>query len=120
MSDFEAFDRHAASYGEAVDAAIRASGENTEFFARLKVHLVLVPGAPLFIFEHNPYNPLTVRVVRRIPFDEGVKLLRPYGAAELLRAAQFRVGRPRFYFFFPRILRCLRPIEAYLDWMPLG
>ena len=31
---------------------------------------VIKPGGSLFIFEHNPLNPLTVRVVNTCPFDE--------------------------------------------------
>ncbi len=81
---------------------------------------VLKPAAPLFLFEHNPYNPLTRRVVRACPFDRGVKLLRPRYAVRFLTEAGFTVGRPRYYFFFPRALSLLRPIEAYLRWLPLG
>jgi len=81
---------------------------------------VLAINAPLFIFEHNPYNPLTLQVVKSCPFDEGVRLLRPRYAARLVRSAGFRVDRPHYYFFFPRMLRCLRPLERRLDWFPLG
>jgi SAM-dependent methyltransferase len=81
---------------------------------------VLRVGAPLFVFEHNPYNPLTLRVVRTCPFDAGVQLLRPPYAAQMIRSAGFRVDRPRYYFFFPHALRRMRPLEAYMDWLPLG
>ena len=81
---------------------------------------VLVPGAPLFVFEHNPYNPLTRQVVRNIPFDEGVQLLRPSEAVRLLEAAGLRASPPRFYFFFPRWASALRPLEPALRWLPIG
>jgi ubiquinone/menaquinone biosynthesis C-methylase UbiE len=81
---------------------------------------VLEPGSPLFLFEHNPYNPLTVRVVRRVPFDQGVVLLRPRDTVELLRGAGFATSRPWFYFFFPAFARMLRPLEARLRRIPLG
>lgn len=81
---------------------------------------VLRPGGVLFMFEHNPMNPLTVRAVRACPFDEGVKLLRPWYAVRLLRTAGFAVHRPRFYFFFPSMLARLRPLEPVLDALPLG
>lgn len=81
---------------------------------------VLQPGAPLFLFEHNPYNPLTVRVVRRVPFDEGVILLKPRDALGLLRRAGFATSRPWYYFFFPAFLRMLRRIEPALRRIPLG
>ena len=81
---------------------------------------VLIPGAPLFLFEHNPWNPLTVRVVQSIPFDEGVVLLKPGYTTNLLRAAGFKTSAAWFYFFFPRILRGLRPLERWLRRVPIG
>lgn len=85
-----------------------------------EIRRVLAPGAPLFLFEHNPWNPLTVRVVRSIPFDEGVVLLRPGYTTSLLRAAGFTTSPPWFYFFFPNNLRALRPIERWLSRVPIG
>lgn len=81
---------------------------------------VLEPGAPLFLFEHNPWNPLTVRVVKSIPFDEGVVLLRPGDTTRLLEAAGFSASKPRYYFFFPAGLCALRPLERWLRRIPMG
>jgi ubiquinone/menaquinone biosynthesis C-methylase UbiE len=81
---------------------------------------VLRPGGRFVMFEHNPLNPLTQRVVRRIPFDEGVILLRRGDAYRLLVNAGLRPRRSRYYFFFPRMLAALRPIEPLLAWLPLG
>jgi SAM-dependent methyltransferase len=81
---------------------------------------VLRPGAALFLFEHNPFNPLTVRVVRQVPFDEGVVLLKPQSTRELLRQAGLAPSPARFYFFFPALLRGLRALEPMLGWLPLG
>lgn len=85
-----------------------------------ELHRVLAPGGRLFLFEHNPYNPFTLHVVRTCPFDEGVTLLRPGYAARMLAPVGFRVERPRFYFFFPRPLRSFRSLERYFRWMPIG
>jgi ubiquinone/menaquinone biosynthesis C-methylase UbiE len=81
---------------------------------------VLKPGAPLFLFEHNPYNPLTVHAVRACPFDHGVKLLPPRYATRLIGKVGFLAERPRYYFFFPRALRFLRLFEIHLRWLPVG
>jgi ubiquinone/menaquinone biosynthesis C-methylase UbiE len=81
---------------------------------------VLKPGRRLFLFEHNPYNPLTLRVVRNIPFDEGVVLLKPGYACALLQRAGFATSSPWYYFFFPSPLRVLRPIEPMLKRLPVG
>src|SRR3989442_1179761 len=40
MSDRKVFDRYASTYADTVNAAITASGESSDFFARLKAHLV--------------------------------------------------------------------------------
>lgn len=85
-----------------------------------QVHRAIAAGGTLVLFEHNPYNPLTRKVVRDCPFDEGVILLRPGYARRLLREAGFTVSRPRYYFFFPHLLRVLRPLERLLRWLPLG
>jgi SAM-dependent methyltransferase len=85
-----------------------------------EIRRVLIPDAPLFLFEHNPWNPLTLRVVRSIPFDEGVVLLKPGYAGDLLRAAGFATSPPWFYFFFPRALRAFRPMERWLKRLPIG
>ena len=85
-----------------------------------EIRRVLSPGAPLFLFEHNPWNPLTVRVVHSIPFDEGVVLLNGPETTELLRAAGFRTERPYYYFFFPAALRAMRRLEPWLSRLPVG
>ncbi len=40
-----------------------------------EMHRVLRPGGLVIIFEHNPLNPLTVRVVNTCPFDENAVLI---------------------------------------------
>jgi ubiquinone/menaquinone biosynthesis C-methylase UbiE len=85
-----------------------------------EIFRVLAPGSPFFLFEHNPYNPLTLRVVRNTPLDKGVTLLTPRYATKILRLAGFQVDRPRYYFFFPHLLRNLRPLERFLYKLPFG
>jgi ubiquinone/menaquinone biosynthesis C-methylase UbiE len=110
-----------ASVGAAFAACVFHHIEQTdrEHWAR-ELRRVLEPGAPLFLFEHNPYNPLTVRVVRRVPFDEGVELLKPRDSMRLMRRAGFATSRLRFYFFFPAFLRVFRPLERAMTRIPLG
>lgn len=81
---------------------------------------VLAPGGSLFVFEHNPLNPFTLRVVRTCPFDKGVRLLRAGYTAGMLHEAGFKSPQVRYYFFFPKVLRVLRPTERYLGSVPLG
>ncbi len=81
---------------------------------------VTKPGGLVFCFEHNPYNPLTVHVVKNCPLDDDAVLLRPRETRSLMRSAGLRVVGQRFYIFFPRFLAFLRPLEARMGWLPLG
>jgi ubiquinone/menaquinone biosynthesis C-methylase UbiE len=81
---------------------------------------VLVQGGRLFVFEHNPLNPLTLRVVRNCPFDRGVVLLHADYTERLLAAGGMKTHEAHFYFFFPHILRWLRSLERYLRRLPFG
>lgn len=81
---------------------------------------VLRPGGSAFIFEHNPYNPLTARAVRDCPFDENAVLIRAADLRANARTAEFTSVRSAYRIFFPRVLRTLRSIEPLLEWCPLG
>jgi ubiquinone/menaquinone biosynthesis C-methylase UbiE len=81
---------------------------------------VVRPGGSLFIFEHNPFNPLTVRVVNNCPFDENAHLIRGAEMKRRLLTAGFASATTRYRVFFPHFLRALRPLEGALAWLPLG
>lgn len=83
---------------------------------------VVKPGGQLFIFEHNPLNPLTRYVVKRCPFDTDAVLLRMGEAQELVRQAGFLVRRRKFINFFPNrgIFRNWMALENHLGRIPLG
>jgi ubiquinone/menaquinone biosynthesis C-methylase UbiE len=85
-----------------------------------EISRVLVPGGFVILFEHNPLNPLTQRVVRRVPFDAGVSLIAAGNARRMLSESGFKVRRRRYYFFFPRALSVLRRFERAISWLPLG
>jgi SAM-dependent methyltransferase len=80
----------------------------------------LAPGGRLFVFEHNPYNPLTRRAVQACPFDDDAILLPPSEVRGLLERAALAEVRQEFVLFFPRALASLRPLEPLLRWCPLG
>lgn len=81
---------------------------------------VIKPGGSLFIFEHNPFNPLTVRVVNTCPFDENAHLIRGSEMKRRLLAGGFESAKTKYRVFFPNLLRGLRPLESALAWLPLG
>lgn len=81
---------------------------------------VLQPGGLLFVFEHNPYNPLTVRAVNTCPFDENAKLISATAMRARFRGAGFEQPTIFYRIFFPRALRALRSLEKAMTWLPLG
>ncbi len=74
----------------------------------------------MFLFEHNPLNPLTLRAVKTCEFDKGAKLLNPFYAGRILSQAGFRWRELRFTIFFPKFLSSLIPLERKLRSFPLG
>jgi SAM-dependent methyltransferase len=81
---------------------------------------VLKPGGLLYIFEHNPYNPLTRRAVNHCPFDEDATLLTRGRSHALMRSAGLDVTDARYVLFFPWEGSGFRTIESGLRWLPLG
>lgn len=74
----------------------------------------------LFVFEHNPVNPLTVRAVNSCAFDENARLITSWSLAATLAKAGYSAVETRFRIFFPGPLRKLRFLEKYLRWCPIG
>ncbi len=85
-----------------------------------QLHRALRPGGNLFIFEHNPYNPLTVRVVNDCAFDENARLISGQALRSNILRAGFSSAQTRYRVFFPHGLRALRFLEPALAWLPLG
>lgn len=85
-----------------------------------EIHRILRPGGHCFIFEHNPLNPMTLKVVRDCPFDEDAILLRARETRALLADAGFNAVNVDYTVFFPRPLSFLRPAEPMLAKLPLG
>lgn len=96
---------------------IPVSDRPTAFAEMLRV---LRPGGRAYVFEHNPWNPLTVLVVRRTPIDRNAVLLRASEAVAGLRSAGATDARVRYLHFTPPRLRALHWIDALLARLPLG
>lgn len=74
----------------------------------------------MFIFEHNPYNPVTRLLVKNCPFDEGVTLVKSRNLEKLVSAAGYSQIKKKYRLFFPSFLAFFRPLEKHLSWLPLG
>jgi SAM-dependent methyltransferase len=77
-------------------------------------------GGLITIFEHNPLNPLTVHAVNTCPFDVNAKLISARQLLRRLEEAGWNTPSVQYNVFFPRVLASLRPLEQYLQWLPLG
>ena len=88
----------------------------------LEVNRVLKPGARIYIYEHNPYNPVTRHMVDTCPFDADAVLLTPGYSKGLLRQAGFSKVTNRFVLFMPRggVFKALLWMEKLLEWLPVG
>ena len=73
---------------EALDKELR--------FERLK------PSRRLFVFEHNPYNPLTCRLVSRCPVDRDAILLKPRETIARFERSGFSAVVANYCLFFPK------------------
>jgi len=85
-----------------------------------EMHRTLAPAGLLVIFEHNPFNPLTVQAVKTCPFDENARLIVPGKLRRAIASAGFQQPRIRYRIFFPGLLRALRPLERAMRWLPVG
>lgn len=93
----------------------------TEHIALMaEIRRVLRPDGLFFIFEHNPWNPLTQRVVNNCPFDENAVLITGPELRRRMKKAGFARVDVAWRIFFPRALSEIRPVERWLEWLPLG
>lgn len=84
------------------------------------VYAALRPSGLFAFWENNPWNPGTHYVMAGCEFDRDAETIRPHAASSLLSKAGFQVLSTTHCFFFPHLLRFLRPLEKYLFRLPLG
>jgi SAM-dependent methyltransferase len=84
------------------------------------IRRVLRPGGMFAIFEHNPLNPLTMRVVNSCEFDKNAILLRSAEAETLMREAGFREVYTRFILTIPAKGSALKYVDQMFGRLPLG
>jgi 2-polyprenyl-3-methyl-5-hydroxy-6-metoxy-1,4-benzoquinol methylase len=81
----------------------------------------LAPEGTICIFELNPLNPVTRRLVACCPFDEDANLISRRHLETLINEIDgLEVNAGGYTVFLPPVLKLLRPIEKILRWLPLG
>jgi ubiquinone/menaquinone biosynthesis C-methylase UbiE len=85
-----------------------------------ELYRVTRPGGMLLLFEHNPFNPLTLAAVRDCPFDDNAVLIPGGTMRRRVCAAGWSEARTVYRIFFPHALAFARPVERLLRQVPLG
>ncbi len=81
---------------------------------------VLKPGGIGVVFEHNPLNPLTMRIVNRCPFDADAVLLKSSKTESLFEGAGFEDVKSKFILSIPPANSILRQIDRCFSKLPFG
>ena len=81
---------------------------------------LLVSQGRFILWEHNPWNPFTRKIVKDCVFDKDAVLVSPLQSKQLGRKTGFSAMRIVFTTFFPKSLAFLTPLEPWLEWLPLG
>ncbi|MBS1553000.1 MAG: class I SAM-dependent methyltransferase [Bacteroidetes bacterium] len=84
------------------------------------VFSMLKKNGAVYIFEHNPYNPVTRHIVNTCPWDTDAILLNMKESVKLLQTAGLEISKKNYSLFFPASLKFLRFFENYLGKVPLG
>lgn len=88
------------------------------FVAEMK--RVVRPGGIVVVFEHNPYNPVTARIVRTCPIDENAVLLPSRKLTGLMRDAGLSEVDARFILLTPFEAAPFAHAERLASRLPLG
>lgn len=88
----------------------------------MEIARVLKKGGRLYLFEHNPLNPITRYLVNTCVFDKEAKLLKCSYSVRLLVKESFKIVARHFIIFFPRkrFFSKLIFLEKYLQRLPFG
>ena len=94
------------------------SGERNNLFK--KIYNLLDDNGSLLIYEHNPYNPLTLKVVANCEFDIDAELINKKNLIKLCNENNFKLQKSGYIHFIPSKLKFFFNLERYLKWLFLG
>ncbi len=81
---------------------------------------VIKPSGLLVVYEHNPYNPMTLYIVKTCPIDANAVLLKSTKLRALMKSVGLIKTSNEYIIFFPAQNENFRKIEKMLTWLPLG
>ena len=87
-----------------------------------EIYRVLKPSRHFYIFEHNPFNPITRCIVKTCGFDADAKLLYPLYTKKSLKKLNYNSIQTNYILFFPRtkIFKFFIRTEKLFEKIPLG
>ncbi len=87
-----------------------------------EIYRVLKHGGRFIVFEHNPLNPLTLRIVHDCVFDKGVELIPARKMKSKIRSVGFSPVLCNYTLFMPRkgIFKKMIWLEKILKKFPAG
>lgn len=87
-----------------------------------EIKRVLKPNGSFFLWEHNPLNPITRKVVSECIFDKDCVLLKPSYSETIVRSAKFNNYKSDFVIFMPRksIFKPFLFMENWFKKIPIG
>lgn len=94
--------------------------ESQHVFWLKELNRILKKDGLIIIFEHNPYNPLTVSTVKHCPFDVNAKIIKAKKFKQTFSLAQINNTKTVYRIFFPNFLSFFRPFEKWMKRLPLG
>ncbi len=90
-----------------------------EQFLREMLRVVKEDGV-LLVFEHNPSNPITRRIVNNCPLDENAVLLPAKQLSDLCQKTGWKDVRNQFILFTPFSTKPFEQLDRWLGAIPLG
>jgi SAM-dependent methyltransferase len=87
-----------------------------------EIYRVLKPSGHFYIFEHNPFNPITRYIVKTCAFDAEAKLLYPFYTKKVLEEFNYDSIQTNYILFFPRtkFFKFFIQTEKLLKKIPIG
>jgi len=127
-ANFKTFDGHILPYeNNSFDSCMAACvfhhiEHNLHSQILEEIRRVLKPGGKFYLWEHNPHNPITRKVVAECEFDKDCVLLKPSYSKSLLKGAKFSKVANNYVIFMPRS-KAFKPfvsMEKFLTAVPIG
>jgi len=85
-----------------------------------KIYKILKKDGTVFLTEHNPYNPVTRKIVSNCEYDEDAELITMKNMKKIISHSNLDIENSGYFLYFPYFLRILNPIEKILKKLPLG